>query len=54
MPKPIHPREEPRVGHGVGGAGEEVGEPDGLAQVARQDGERQVEAAADVAEEAPE
>ena len=51
MGEPRLTRDEPRVGHGVRRAREEVGEPDGRAEIARQDPEREVEASADSAQQ---
>src|SRR5439155_23979682 len=47
-------RDDPRVGDRVGGASEQVGEPERLAQRARQDGEREIEAPADPAQQVAE
>ena len=47
VPQASRAREQARVGDGVGGAREQIGEADGFAQVAGKDTEREVEASAD-------
>ena len=53
MREPRRARISARVGDGVGGAREQVRESDGLAEIARKDPKRKVEAPADAAQEAP-
>ena len=50
-PEAVLARHEPRVGHGVAGPREKVCQSHGLAHLAGQDGEREVEAPAHVAEQ---
>src|SRR5712692_11441614 len=54
MVEPLAARDEPRVGHGVGGTGEEIGETDGLAHASGKDRQRKIEAPTDLPQEGTE
>jgi len=54
VPDPLRPRDQPGVGDRVSGAGQQVREPQRLAERAGQDREREVEAAADLPQQVAE